>query len=102
MITLSTRSGTNEFHGSLFEFLRNDALDARNFFPRRSRVCGCTSLAAALGGPIRKDKTHFFASWEQTRQTDQPNGAADSAGCLQRNGDFSQLRDSHGQADPDL
>ncbi|MFN7936428.1 MAG: TonB-dependent receptor [Bryobacteraceae bacterium] len=69
-ISMTTRSGTNEFHGVLYEFLRNNAMDARPFFspglfPRKYNVFGAT-----LGGPIRKDKTHFFFSYEGTRRRD--------------------------------
>jgi len=67
---IATRSGTNTFHGEAFEFLRNDALDARNYFstvgpkPPFKR----NNFGAALGGPIIKNKTFFFASYEGTRQ----------------------------------
>src|SRR3954451_24250378 len=69
IVALSTRSGTNEYHGSLFEYLRNDALDARNFFSKTKPPLRLNQFGGAFGGPIRKDKTHFFVSWEQTRQT---------------------------------
>ncbi len=69
-ISMTTRSGTNQFHGVLYEFLRNNAMDARPFFspglfPRKYNVFGAT-----IGGPIRKDKTHFFFSYEGTRRRD--------------------------------
>jgi outer membrane receptor protein involved in Fe transport len=67
VINAVTRSGTNDFHGSAFEFHRNSALDARNFFdppgqpkPEFTRH----QFGAVLGGPIRKDKTFFFAAYE--------------------------------------
>jgi hypothetical protein len=69
-ITIATASGTNQFHGSVYEFLRNSALDARNFFDHgdipgfRRNVFG-----ASLGGPIRKDKTFVFANYEGFRQS---------------------------------
>ena len=69
IVALSTRSGTNQYHGSLFEYLRNDALDARNFFAATKPPLHLNQFGAAFGGPIRKDKTHFFASWEETRQS---------------------------------
>ncbi|MBI4481306.1 MAG: TonB-dependent receptor, partial [Acidobacteria bacterium] len=65
-----TRSGTNEFHGSVFEFHRNSALDARNFFdpladpPPFKR----NQFGFALGGPIRKDKTFFFGTYEGLKE----------------------------------
>jgi hypothetical protein len=69
IVNIATRSGTNQFHGEVFEFLRNDALDARNFFdgadnPPFKR----NQFGAALGGPILKDKTFFFFSYEGLRQ----------------------------------
>lgn len=64
-----TRSGTNQVHGTLYEFLRNSDLDARNFFdqnfvpPFRRNQFG-----AALGGPLKKDKWFLFGNWEGFRQ----------------------------------
>ena len=68
-VVIVTRSGGNEFHGSFYEFLRNSALDARNFFNGNS-VPGFqrNQFGAALGGPIKKDKTFFFTNWEQLNQ----------------------------------
>ncbi|HEY6388769.1 MAG TPA: carboxypeptidase regulatory-like domain-containing protein [Candidatus Acidoferrum sp.] len=69
VINAITRSGGNEFHASLYEFLRNSAFDARNFFdgaappPFRRNQFGAT-----LGGPIQKDKTFFFVNYEGLRQ----------------------------------
>src|SRR5262245_64993872 len=58
VVTMSTRSGTNQFHGSLFESLRNDALDARNFFAASKAPIRLNQFGGALGGPIQKDRTH--------------------------------------------
>ena len=65
----ATKSGSNEFHGSLFEFLRNDNLDARQFFdvdapPEFKR----NQLGGSLGGPIQRDKLFFFGSYEGVRE----------------------------------
>lgn len=76
---IATRSGTNQFHGEAFEFLRNDALDARNFFnrcPNTDPNCKGggkppfkrNQFGGALGGPVWKDKTFFFFSYEGLRQ----------------------------------
>jgi hypothetical protein len=68
-INIVTASGTNEFHGNVYEFLRNSALDARNFFDHgnipafRRNVFG-----GSLGGPIRRDKTFLFGNYEGFRQ----------------------------------
>jgi len=69
VVTAVTKSGTNQFHGSAFEFHRNDNLDARNFFdqaapPEFKR----NQFGGTLGGPIVKDKTFFFGSYEGTRE----------------------------------
>jgi hypothetical protein len=69
-VNIVTANGTNELHGSLYEFARNSALDARNFFdlpqiPRFQR----NVFGAAWGGPIQKDKTFLFGNYEGYRQT---------------------------------
>jgi hypothetical protein len=71
IVNLATRSGSNQFHGEAFEFIRNEAFDARNFFdqtkpPFRRHQFGC-----ALGGPIRKNRTFFFFTYEGLRQRQQ-------------------------------
>lgn len=98
VITLSTRSGTNEFHGSAFDFLRNDAFDARNFFAARRTPIKLHQYGGTFGGPIRKDKTHFFVSSEQTRQVTSLTILQTVPDMAQRSGDFSGLRDSAGRA----
>ena len=70
--TIVTKSGTNSFHGSAFEFLRNDKLDARNFFdytaPNRLPPFKRNNFGGSLGGPIRKDKLFFFLTYEGLRE----------------------------------
>jgi len=63
------KSGTNEFHGTLFEFFRNEALNARNYFaqPGRKPEFRRNQYGFALGGPIRKNRTFFFLDWQGTR-----------------------------------
>ena len=91
IVALTTRSGTNEYHGSLFEYLRNDALDARNFFAKTRPPLHLNQFGGAFGGPIRKDKTHFFASWEQTRQVSSDAVFSTVPSLAQRVGDFSGI-----------
>ena len=70
VVNIITRSGTNKFHGSAFEFLRNSALDARNYFntePRKSEFQN-NQFGGSLGGPIVKDKTFFFLAYEGQRE----------------------------------
>jgi hypothetical protein len=70
---IATRSGTNAFHGEVFEFLKNDVWDAKNYFansaaPNSIPPFKRNNFGAAVGGPIIKNKTFFFASYEGTRQ----------------------------------
>jgi Carboxypeptidase regulatory-like domain/TonB-dependent Receptor Plug Domain len=96
IVTMATRSGTNQFRGTLFESLRNDALDARNFFAAQKPVIRLNQFGATFGGPIVRDKTHFFASWEQTRQRTSDTVTSTVPTLANRSGDFSDLRDSSG------
>jgi hypothetical protein len=68
-VSIVSASGTNQFHGSVYEFVRNSALDARNFFdhgdiPAFQR----NNFGASLGGPLRKDRSFLFANYEGLRQ----------------------------------
>jgi outer membrane receptor protein involved in Fe transport len=67
----TTRSGTNDWHGSAFEFIRNSALDAKNYFDLASRPIPDfrrNEFGGTLGGPIKKDKSFFFVNYEGLRQ----------------------------------
>lgn len=67
-VNLVTKSGTNSFHGSVFEFLRNDVLDARNYFDAGNKPpFRQNQFGFSIGGPIRKNKTFFFAGYEGLR-----------------------------------
>src|SRR5216684_530082 len=71
IVNIATRSGTNEWHGEAFEFLRNNDLDARNYFnptPILQSPFKRNQFGANVGGPIWKDRTFFFFSWESLRQ----------------------------------
>jgi hypothetical protein len=72
-VKMTTRSGTNQLHGTAFEFLRNDALDARNFFAVDPQVYKQNQYGATLGGPIRRDKLFFFASYQGTKKRGNPS-----------------------------
>jgi len=63
------KSGSNDFHGSLFEFFRNEALNARNLYsqPGPKPLFRRNQYGATLGGPIQRNKTFFFADWQGTR-----------------------------------
>jgi len=69
VVNAITRSGTNEFHGAAYEFLRNSALDARNFFDGQIPPFRRNQFGADAGGPIRKDKVFVFGDYEGIRQS---------------------------------
>ena len=64
LIMMTTKSGTNEFHGAAYEFLRNDKLDARSFFAADKAKLRYNIFGASIGGPIKKDKSFFFFNYE--------------------------------------
>ena len=97
VVTMSTRAGTSEFHGSLFESLRDDALDARNFFAASKAPIRLNQFGGSLGGPARKETTFFFATWERTRQLTSQTIVSTVPTLANRVGDFSDLRSSAGQ-----
>ena len=68
-VNVVTKSGTNQFHGSGFEFFRNTALDATEYFTDSVPVYRQNQFGGTFGGPIRKDKTFFFVDYQGTRQT---------------------------------
>jgi Carboxypeptidase regulatory-like domain/TonB dependent receptor len=68
-ISVITKSGTNQFHGNAFDFLRNTALDARNYFSPTRGAFRQNQFGGTLGGPIRRDKVFFFVDYQGTRQT---------------------------------
>jgi hypothetical protein len=93
----TTKSGTNKFHGDLFEFLRNEKFDARNFFALQRNELKRNQFGATLGGPILvpklyngRDKTFFFLSYEGERQLQGNVTVTPVPTVAQRNGDFSK------------
>ena len=96
-----SKSGGNEVHGSAYDFLRNDAMDARNFFAATTEPLHRNQYGATLGGPIRKDKDFFFAYYEGQRNSAGETQAAIVPTAAERTGDFSGLTDpSTGQFAP--
>jgi hypothetical protein len=63
-VLVTTKSGSNQIHGSLFEFFRNTSLDARSFFASSTEKFNLNQFGGSLGGPIRKDKTFFFIDYQ--------------------------------------
>src|SRR5687768_12374731 len=100
VVNATIRSGTNNLRGVGFEFLRNDRFDARNPFapPSEQKRLNRHQYGGVLGGPVRRDRTFFFASWETTdenRGTDYRNTVPTAA---ERAGDFSNFRNNQGRA----
>ena len=78
VVNATTKSGTNGFHGSAYEFLRNSALDARNFFdPPKIPEFRRNQFGGSIGGPVKKDKAFFFVNYEGLRQSLGHSEAAD-------------------------
>jgi hypothetical protein len=76
-VIIVTQSGSNQWHGSVFEFLRNNALDAKNFFDQNSAPpFQRNQFGAAIGGPLKNDNTFFFANYEGLRQNLHQTSAA--------------------------
>ena len=67
-VLVTTKSGTNGFHGSVFEFFRNTKLDSKSYFAASKEQFNLNQFGGALGGPIQKDKTFFFADYQAKRQ----------------------------------
>jgi hypothetical protein len=88
------KSGTNTIHGGVFEFFRNDDLNARNYFqPTRTRF-NRNLFGGTLGGPIQKDKTFFFISYQGSRRIEgQVAPVLTVLSPAERTGDFSELLD---------
>ena len=92
VINAVIKSGTNQFHGSLFEFIRNSALDARDYFedPTAKKASfKQNQFGGTFGGPIRKDKLFFFGDYQGTRIHTPMSFVSSVATVAQRNGDFS-------------
>src|SRR5262249_3248304 len=96
VVIQTTKSGTNQFHGSAYEYLRNQVMDAPGFFATvRNGAKAVPELrynvfGATAGGPIRRNKTFFFAGYEGNRRSMGSAFSLTFPSDLQRNGDFSR------------
>src|SRR6202044_2360383 len=88
-VLVTTKSGSNDFHGSLFEFFRNTDLDARSFFATSTEKFNLNQFGGSLGGAIKKDKTFFFADYQEKYQRHGIPFTGIVPSAAQRNGDFS-------------
>src|SRR4051812_2391166 len=86
-----TRSGTNQLHGSLWEFLRNDAFDATNYFASKTEPLKQNQFGGRFGGPIVKDKTFFFGYYEGFRNHQGETDSSTVPSVAERAGDFSAI-----------
>ncbi len=85
-----TRSGTNHVHGTLWEFLRNDALDANNYFAQTKEPLKQNQFGATIGGPIKRNKTFIFGYYEGFRNRQGETALTTVPSVKQRSGDFSE------------
>jgi hypothetical protein len=91
-IIVTTKSGTNEFHGSAYDFLRNQAIwTARNYFQSGVPSFRRNQFGGTFGGPIQNDKTFFFFSYEGLRLATTVSQATSVPTTAMQNGDFSSL-----------
>lgn len=101
VISMISKSGTNNFHGSLFEFLRNDKLNANDFFANRAgrpiTPDKVNQFGGTVGGPILRNRLFFFANYEGYRERSSGLETINSPTTLQRAGDFSKTTTSSGQ-----
>ena len=93
IINAVIKSGTNKFHGSAWEFLRNEKFDARNFFDTSRQPYKQNQFGGSFGGPIAKNKLFFFVDYEGLRIRQAEPQTAIVPTLDQRNGDFSSLID---------
>jgi hypothetical protein len=95
IVNMTTKSGTNEFHGNLFEFLRNDALDANDFFLNRTgqpkQALRQNQFGGTLGGPIHRNRTFFFLDYQGSRVRDSGSALATVIPAPFRTGDLTAL-----------
>jgi hypothetical protein len=101
VLNIVYKSGTNNFHGTAYEFLRNSKLDSNNFFENmRGRPLGSfkrSQFGGVFNGPIVKNRTFFLVSYEGLRERSASNNVFSVPTELERRGDFSQTRTAAGQ-----
>jgi hypothetical protein len=96
-VNMVTKSGANAYHGEIYEFFRNDHLNTRNFFATTKPPLRKNQFGGNAGGPIRHNKTFFFAAYEGNRERRPVTSSGNLVPtALERQGDFSQSRLSAG------
>ena len=100
IVNTTLKSGTNEFHGNVFEFLRNDKLDANGFFANRAgnkkRALRRNIFGGTFGGPVIKNRAFFFVDYEGTQQRDSGPANASVAPAAWRTGDLTDFQTKSG------
>jgi hypothetical protein len=100
VINMITRSGTNSFHGSAYDFIRNQMTDANNWFLNSQNIpippVHRHNYGGTIGGPIIKNKTFFFFDWDGTRASSLNNYFAGVPSAAERGGDFGEVCTSNG------
>jgi hypothetical protein len=92
VVNMVTKSGTNSIHGSVYEYVRNSAMNARNFFATTDDGLKRNQYGLAIGGPVIKNKTFFFFAWQGTQLRQRPPTSTTVVPTAeQRRGDFSSL-----------
>jgi hypothetical protein len=107
VINVATKAGTNEYHGTVYEFLRNNVLDSRNAFAAALLPFRYNQYGLAFGGPVQlpkiyngRNKTFFFGNWEQYNYINHSQSITSTPPIAQRTGDFSQLYTATGALIP--
>ncbi len=100
VVNIVSKSGTNQVHGALYEFLRNDKLDARNTFDRSKAPFRYNQYGGAAGGPVIRDRTFYFANYEEWKLRRTTNPITTMPTVQERAGDFSALRQTNGSLIP--
>jgi hypothetical protein len=102
VVNMITRSGTNAFHGSAYDFIRNQMTDANNWFNNEGGIpippVHRNNYGGTIGGPIVKNKAFFFFDWDGTRQSSMGTYQAGVPSTAERNGDFGELCADNGGA----
>ncbi|WP_321474699.1 TonB-dependent receptor [uncultured Paludibaculum sp.] len=100
VVNVQSKSGTKDWHGSAFEFFRNDKLDAANFFSnatgQKKNSLRYNEFGGSLGGPLRRDRTFVFADYQGTIAANAAPMVTTVRPSAQRRGDFSALKDGRG------
>lgn len=99
-VIVTTKGGTNHFHGTVYDFMQNSVFNANSFFNNLNGIRKVPShynqFGGALGGPIRHDKTFFFFNYEGIRVSNSSSAVGSVPTALERQGDFSQTYDASG------